>query len=92
MARTDTVLEPVHLETLIEYLLTMIIRPTSDQMYTGKRNCSHVLLYVFTSSAKHTSMPRSRFNQAMNTERICINLLLLPVGKNAVFVACIMLA
>ena len=46
VAKTETVLEPLSLAMIVEYLLEHIINPTRIQIYTGKTNCSHVLIYA----------------------------------------------
>ena len=46
VAKTETVLEPLSLAMVVEYLLEHIMNPTRIQIYTGKTNWSHVLIYA----------------------------------------------
>jgi len=46
VANTETVFEPLSLAMIVEYLLEHIMNPTRIQMYTGKTNWSHVLIYA----------------------------------------------
>jgi len=69
VARTETVFEPLNLTMVVEYLLKQIISATMIQMYIGKTNCNHVLMYASRPWKKRTSTPRSKFSQAMNTPR-----------------------
>ena len=69
VARTETVFEPLSLAMVVEYLLKQIISATMIQIYIGKTNCNHVLMYASRPWKKHTTTPRSKFSQAMNTLR-----------------------
>jgi len=69
VARTETVFEPLNLAMVVEYLLKQIISATMIQIYIGKTNCNHVLMYASRPWKKHTSTPRSKFSQAMNMFR-----------------------
>jgi len=69
VAKTETVLGPLSLAMVVEYLLKQIISATMIQIYIGKTNCNHVLMYASRPWKKHTTTPRSKFSQAMNTLR-----------------------
>ena len=81
VAKTETVLEPLSLAMVVEYLLEHIMNPTRIQMNSGKTNCSHVLIYASMPQKRHTFTPRSKFSQAMNTLRNELKPSDLPSGK-----------
>lgn len=83
VAKTATGLDLSILVIQIEYRLMIIIIPARVQTYTGKKNYSHVCMYISIPSKKQTWMSKSKLIQAANT----LDQLDFPGGKMSLFTA-----